>query len=50
VNRRRSLDGMRASWHALLAEIRRAPITDAQKLVDQVRAELANAFPTKERR
>lgn len=45
-----SLDAARVTWRELLAELRRAPNTDAQRFVDQVRAELDAAFPTKERR
>lgn len=45
-----TLDAARVTWRQLLAELLRAPNTDAQRFADQVRAELDAAFPTKERR
>ncbi len=35
----------RASWQRLLAQLHRAPITDAQKLTDEILSDLDLLFP-----
>jgi hypothetical protein len=37
---------MRAAWRRLLAQLRAAPSSDAEKLVNEMRADIETLFPT----
>jgi hypothetical protein len=39
---------VRATWRELLAAIKRAPLTHAQRFVDELRLELDRTFPRKD--
>lgn len=39
------LEAARAAWREIITELRRAPVRDAEQLAEQIRRELAEAFP-----